>query len=77
MTPLRIAVQMFWYPLEVFFTLLSRTNTLSFFYVMFTVAVVYRLLIAPIIGNSLRDASSDTARSRNQRNRSKDQHGKG
>ena len=62
MNPLHIAVKFFTYPLEVFLCMMMASDTLGFFYAIFTMAVVYRLLIAPIIGHSLREQGSDTAR---------------
>lgn len=62
MTPLAIAARIFLFPLTVFTQLLAATNTIGFYYSMFTLAVVFRLLIAPIIGQSLRNHGSDTAR---------------
>lgn len=73
MNPLQVAVQFFLYPLEVFFALLFNTNTLTFYYVVLTLAVVYRLLIAPIIGIKLHDAASDMARPRKNRSGSNKQ----
>lgn len=62
MNPLHIVVKFFTYPLEVFLRLLMASDTLGFFYAIFTMAVVYRLLIVPIIGQSLREQGSDTAK---------------
>lgn len=62
MNPLHIVVKFFAYPLEVFARMLAASDTLGFFYAIYALAVVYRLLIAPIIGGSLRESGSDTAR---------------
>lgn len=61
MNPISIAVKFFAYPLEVFVRMLTASDSLAFFYAMFAMAVVYRLLIVPIVGNSLKETGSDTA----------------
>lgn len=61
MTALRIAVQFFLFPLAAFIDALLATETMGFYYAMFTLAAVYRLLIAPIIGDTIHGAASDMA----------------
>lgn len=58
---LRFAVRIVTYPLDVFYQLLLRTSTLGIYWAFFMFAAVFRLLITPMIGNSMQAASSDMA----------------
>ena len=69
--PISIATEFFIYPLEVFLTMLLKSNMLDLFNAMFLLAAVYRLLIAPFIGKALNDRGSDTVRSRDKNKRNK------
>ena len=62
MSALQIAVRYFIYPIEAFLRLLVATNNFGFYYAVFTLAVVFRLLIVPIIGHEIRGSGSDTAK---------------
>ena len=59
---LEIAVEAMTYPLDLFYELLGRSQTLGIYWAFFLLAVVYRLLVAPLIGSRMRSGSSDTAR---------------
>lgn len=59
---LGIAVRCLTYPLDVFYELLGRSNTLGLYWAFFLLAVVFRLLITPMIGNSIRGGTSDKAK---------------
>lgn len=59
MNVFKIATNFFLTPLSVFYELLTRTNMFGFYLVMFLLAAVYRLLVAPIIGMHLHEAASD------------------
>lgn len=67
---LAVATEAFLYPLNVFYGLLGRTGTLSIYWAFFLLVTVYRLLIAPLIGATIRTGASDTVK-KHKRNRAK------
>ena len=67
---LRIAVRVMTYPLDVFYELLGRSSTLGIYWAFFLFAAVFRILIAPLIGNQVRGGSSDKVQRKRGRSKS-------
>lgn len=59
---LAIATQVFTAPLDAFYVMLGRTGTLPIYWVFFLLGLVYRLLVAPLIGAAISTGASDTVK---------------